>query len=41
MAEVISDVRGSAAYKKQLIRVNVARALAKAVATTQSEAVKS
>ncbi len=41
VAEVISDVRGSAPYKKQLIRVNVARALAKAVATTQSEAVKS
>ena len=32
-AEVISDVRGSAPYKKQLIRVNVARALEKAVAT--------
>lgn len=32
-AEVISDVRGSAPYKTQLIRVNVARALAKAVAS--------
>lgn len=31
-AEVISDVRGSGPYKMQLIRVNVARALAKAVA---------
>ena len=29
-ADVISDVRGSAPYKRQLIRVNVARALAKA-----------
>ena len=32
-AEVISDVCGSAPYKTQLIRVNVARALAKAVAS--------
>ncbi|WP_137388520.1 FAD binding domain-containing protein [Rhodoligotrophos defluvii] len=37
-ADVVSDVRGSAAYKKQLIRVNVARALAKALDNTDTGA---
>jgi len=32
-AEVISDVRGSAAYKRELLRVYVARAVRKALAT--------
>ena len=32
-AEVTSDVRGSAPYKTQLVRVNVARALRKAIAS--------
>ena len=37
-AEVIGDVRGSESYKKQLIRVNVARALAKALTRSQNGA---
>lgn len=38
-AEVIGDVRGSEPYKKQLVKVNVARALAKAVAGKQNGAI--
>jgi len=40
-ADVISDVRGSAPYKRQLIRVNVMRALQKAVASPNDGAVRS
>lgn len=39
-ADVFSDVRGSAPYKKQLVRVNVARALAKAVINSDDGAVQ-
>jgi aerobic carbon-monoxide dehydrogenase medium subunit len=35
-AEVIADVRGSAPYKRQLIRVNVARALRQAATGTEA-----